>query len=149
MTCQTIQLLNKEYSASETGVIEFLSELEILTAQQQWSLESQNHWALIGEEIVTNIAKYAYPSPSPDNRFQVVMSQRDQTVVTEFVDWGQPFNPLSEETPKPILSIEDMPIGGLGVVIVKKLADHLQYQRKDEKNWLLVEKQLNSTKIDR
>lgn len=148
MTCPSILLLNKEYPASETGVIEFLGELEVLADSQQWDMQTQNHWMLIGEEIATNIVKYAYPGESSDQRFRVHISRRDHSIVTEFIDWGLPFNPLAEEDPERNQTIEEMPIGGLGVFLVKQMADRLTYERNEEKNWLQIEKQLNSEKIN-
>lgn len=147
MTCQSIPLLSKEYPASETGVLEFLGELEALADTQQWDMQTQNHWMLIGEEIATNIVKYAYPGESSEKRFLVKISRRDHTILTEFTDWGLPFNPLAEEDPNRNQSIEEMPVGGLGVFLVKQMADRLTYERIEEKNWLQIEKQLNSEKI--
>ncbi len=42
------------------------------------------------------------------------------------------------------LPIEDRPIGGLGVHLVKKLMHHASYQRRAPHNILVLERALNS-----
>ncbi len=138
------ELFHQQYPATSDGVIRFIGDLEAFGEQQQWNMAQYNHWALVAEEVVTNIAKYAYPQPADDQTFSVRILQRAQTVRMEFTDQGIPYNPLDQKAPSTeIESIEDMPIGGLGVYLVKQMSDHIEYQRNDGKNWLCVEKQLS------
>jgi serine/threonine-protein kinase RsbW len=58
-------------------------------------------------------------------------------------DDGQPFNPLEApevDTTKPL---EERTIGGLGIHIVRKLMDGLEYQRHEGKNLLVLKKHLH------
>jgi anti-sigma regulatory factor (Ser/Thr protein kinase) len=63
-------------------------------------------------------------------------------VKAEVEDDGRPFNPLEAaevDTAKPL---EERTIGGLGIHLVRKLMDGLEYQRQEEKNLLIIRKQL-------
>ena len=64
-------------------------------------------------------------------------------LVTEIVDDGLPFNMLEKEDPDLSLSIEDKPIGGLGVYLVKQLTDSQHYERRDDKNHLVLRKRID------
>ena len=57
-----------------------------------------------------------------------------------FVDNGVPYDPLKKTDPDTTLSIEDRDIGGLGILIVKKTMDHINYEYKDGKNILTIKK---------
>ena len=59
-----------------------------------------------------------------------------------FMDEGIPYNPLAKEDPDIALSVEDRPIGGLGIFMVKKSMDDMQYRYEDGKNILSVIKNL-------
>jgi serine/threonine-protein kinase RsbW len=143
MTVPT-ELFHQHYPATLEGVSMFLTDLEGLGERQSWNLSTANHWALVGEEISTNIFKYAYPQPMENKGFSVKITQSDQTIRMEFTDHGIPYNPLEQQAPDmDIDSIEDMPIGGLGVHLIKQMSDHLEYRYENGKNWLCAEKQLS------
>ena len=55
-----------------------------------------------------------------------------------------PFNPLTDAPDVDTISdISDRPVGGLGVHIIKKMVDDIQYQRINEKNQLTIVKELS------
>ena len=91
------------------------------------------------EEILTNIANYAY-QPASGN--VVVSMEIGQEMMIRFEDTGSPYNPLEHPDPdleKPLMEHE---IGGLGVFLVKKIMDEIEYTRIDGKNVLVVTKRL-------
>ena len=59
-----------------------------------------------------------------------------------FIDHGKPYDPLAKADPDVTLSAEDRQIGGLGIFMVKKTMDDVQYEYKDGQNILTVEKRL-------
>ena len=91
------------------------------------------------EEIFVNISSYAY-QPACGN--VVVSIAVGKEVVIRFEDTGSPYNPLEHPDPdleKPLMERE---IGGLGVFLVKKMMDRVEYTRMDGKNVLVVTKRL-------
>ena len=56
----------------------------------------------------------------------------------EFRDDGRPFDPLSQPTPDLYADIADRPIGGLGVHLIRELAEEVAYARDDGQNILRI-----------
>jgi serine/threonine-protein kinase RsbW len=57
-------------------------------------------------------------------------------------DDGPGFNPLSVPEPDTSLGIEERPIGGLGIALVRRLMDEVEYERRDGKNRLRLRRRL-------
>ena len=56
-----------------------------------------------------------------------------------FADDGTPWDPLSHADPDITLSAEERPIGGLGLLMVKKMMDEVTYAREGETNVLRLQ----------
>lgn len=94
------------------------------------------------EEAVVNIIDYAYPAgTSGDIRVRETFNgQRLKFVIT---DTGIAFNPTEASIADTSLSAEDRPVGGLGILLVRKLMDAINYERIDGKNILTLTKTIN------
>ena len=62
-----------------------------------------------------------------------------------FIDDGAPYDPLAHTDPDTTLSAEERPIGGLGIMMVKKIADAVTYSRDGDRNTLTVFKRFPET----
>jgi anti-sigma regulatory factor (Ser/Thr protein kinase) len=92
-------------------------------------------------EILTNIISYGYPGGG-DHEITVRLGIESGEMRVAVEDDGEPFNPLEApeaDTSKPL---EARAIGGLGVHLVRKLTDGLEYQRHEGKNLLVMKKRL-------
>lgn len=94
------------------------------------------------DEVLTNIASYAYSESSGDMTVRAEMTNAGATVRLEFLDNGMFFDPLAKEDPDITLSAEERQIGGLGIFIVKKTMDRVSYERRGDTNILVIEKDL-------
>ena len=61
----------------------------------------------------------------------------------EIVDDGAPFNPLERESPDTTLPLEQRPVGGLGVMLVRHLVDEITYDCEGGRNRVLLGKRLD------
>jgi anti-sigma regulatory factor (Ser/Thr protein kinase) len=57
-------------------------------------------------------------------------------------DDGPEFDPLSAAEPDTTLGVEDRPIGGLGIALVRRLMDEVAYERRDGRNRLRFARRL-------
>jgi serine/threonine-protein kinase RsbW len=57
-------------------------------------------------------------------------------------DDGKPFNPLDAPEPDTNQLLEERPIGGLGIHLVRKNVDELEYRRQKDKNILIMKLKL-------
>ena len=61
-------------------------------------------------------------------------------LIVTITDDGKPFDPFDERSPDVTLSVEDRPIGGLGVHIARNVMDRVRYERHGKKNFVRLEK---------
>lgn len=94
------------------------------------------------EEIFVNIAHYAYAPGEGMADIIFELSDDNAVVRISFSDSGIPYNPLNNHEPDITLSAEDRQIGGLGVFMVKKSMDNVEYEYLDGHNILTIEKSL-------
>lgn len=93
------------------------------------------------EEIFLNICSYAYGEKKGDVELSVDMDD-DGILTMVFIDGGIPFNPLEKEDPDIHIPIRERLPGGLGIFMVKKTMDELQYEYLSNKNILTVKKSM-------
>jgi len=95
---------------------------------------------IAAEEIFVNIAHYAY---APDKGWALVKLSVDSVagrVAVTFVDGGSHFDPLAKEDADTTLSADERKIGGLGILMVKKMMDEVSYSYENGKNILTMVK---------
>jgi len=80
---------------------------------------------LVFEEIVANIIRHG--ATTEDVR--VSLSLGDREVVLTFEDNGVPFNPLERPAPPVPASLDEAGVGGLGLVLVRRLVTRMTYAR--------------------
>ncbi len=93
------------------------------------------------EEIYINIASYAYGDAIGQAEILLDTDTAGQVSIT-FMDRGTPYDPLAKEDPDITLSAEERGIGGLGIFMVKKSMDDVQYKYEDGKNILTLVKKV-------
>ena len=91
------------------------------------------------EEAVSNVMLYAYPGTSGK---VLVECDKSEKLVFTITDSGIPFDPTQQEDPDVTQSAEERPIGGLGIFLVRQIMDDIRYERKDDKNILILTKKL-------
>jgi len=98
------------------------------------------------EEAVVNVMDYAYPNGMEGEvRIDVkVTSDRLNYTIT---DRGMAFAPTEVSKADTTLSVEDRPIGGLGILLVRNLMDSINYERIDGKNVLKMWKKMSNLNI--
>jgi sigma-B regulation protein RsbU (phosphoserine phosphatase) len=96
---------------------------------------------LVLDELVSNIIKYGYDDQLPHEIHVTVEIQGDlMTVSVE--DDGKPFNPVEAPLPDLDRPIEERPIGGLGVLLIRSIADALEYRRERGRNIVTLKKRV-------
>lgn len=100
---------------------------------------------LIIEELVVNVVEYAYPDGTDGYLYVEITSDRERITLC-FRDGGVPFNPLEFPSPDTSLPMDQRPIGGLGIFLVKKEMDTAEYKNANGENILTVTKKLTCVK---
>jgi anti-sigma regulatory factor (Ser/Thr protein kinase) len=89
------------------------------------------------EETLTNIMKYAYAGKAGE--VEVDCSTGPSSTFTVMIrDWGIPFNPLNCVEPDTSQDFQDRPVGGLGIFLIRKIADRVVHCPLDDGNLLTL-----------
>jgi len=93
-----------------------------------------NDILIAGEEAIVNVLRYAYPDKNGELELIVDHQENPKGVSIELIDSGIAFNPLERLEPDINAPVEDRPIGGLGIFMIKKMMDELNYSRENGQN---------------
>ena len=85
------------------------------------------------DEIINNIVNYGYPKEE-ERLILIKIAIENSSMVLTITDDGKAFNPFDIDKPDLSLSLEDRPVGGVGLYIVKNLMDSYSYERVNSKN---------------
>ena len=94
---------------------------------------------LLLEEALVNVVSYAYPEGTTGEiALSACFEDAGGKLILSISDSGKPFDPTKAEAPDLDASLEDRPIGGLGIYLVRTLADGVEYKRENDRNILTV-----------
>ena len=93
------------------------------------------------EEAVVNVMEYAYP-PGTQGNVNIEVHSDDKQLTFTITDNGIPFDPTGKADADTTLSAEERPIGGLGILMVRRIMDTVTYERVDGQNVLTLTKTL-------
>lgn len=95
---------------------------------------------LAAEELLVNVFSYAYPQEQCETGkaevgCRMVHFDGEDFFSLSVKDWGKPFNPFLEAPdPDVTLDVDERPIGGLGVHLIKTMVSHYSYGYSDDAN---------------
>ena len=95
------------------------------------------------EELATHAINHGYPD-NLEHLIHVAITVEKNQLVIQYLDDGVFFNPLDVQEPDTNLPIEDRPTEGLGILLLRKIADDMTYERKDGNNFVTVYKSTSS-----
>jgi anti-sigma regulatory factor (Ser/Thr protein kinase) len=96
---------------------------------------------LVLEEALSNIIYYAFED-NEIHKIEILLKNQDNMLTIEIIDDGIPFDPLSHEQPDITLQAEERPVGGLGIFLISKIMDTVQYSRINNFNILTLKKNI-------
>jgi anti-sigma regulatory factor (Ser/Thr protein kinase) len=115
-----------------------LDRLEAALAQAGCPPASRAALLVVAEEMVTNVARYAWPAGVEPGAFIVAAAIRraddgiEVRLSTE--DDGVAFDPTAGAAPDTDATLEDRPIGGLGIHLVMSMTIGQVYRREGGRN---------------
>ena len=98
---------------------------------------------LAAEEVLVNIITHGYrgSAGNVNVRLDIVSGY----LVIEFSDQAAPFDPLAMPEPELGQSIDEAPIGGLGIPLIRRLSHEQHYSYSDGRNCLRLKWYLSET----
>ena len=86
------------------------------------------------DELLSNIVRYGCDHLSADIHIEIKLLKQGHNLLIQLRDPGKPFDPFHAPEPELDLDVDDRPIGGLGIHLVKKTVSAFRYQRLDDWN---------------
>jgi sigma-B regulation protein RsbU (phosphoserine phosphatase) len=106
--------------------------------RESWTPQLEYQVKLVIEELAINVVKHG---GAVGVAAEIDLVSDTDRVRIEFSDWGRPFDLLSEAPPPDTSSsVEDRPVGGLGIHLVRSMVDEASYQREGDRNRLTLVK---------
>lgn len=136
--CRRIVLRNniEEIARMQGFIDELVAEL-CLTPEDAFNI----HLAL--EEAVSNVIMYAFPE-GEQHEITLTVRHVDDTLIFRVIDAGQEFDPTLQPDADVTLSLEQRPIGGLGIFLIRRIMQRVEYHRIDGNNILTMVKSIEA-----
>jgi serine/threonine-protein kinase RsbW len=119
----------------------FLSKYEALDAMREFVCqaaedagmdESDSYKVQLAvDEACSNIIEHACDGLC-ETQIEITCTDADENLTIMIRDHGEPFDPTSVPEPDLDANIEDRPIGGLGIFLMRKLMDDIHYEQLGE-----------------
>lgn len=132
--CRQLELCNR---IEEIGrMSEFIDQL---AKEYSLSMEDAFNIRLAIEEAVTNVIMYAFPEDE-EHTFMLTARYAEGSLIFNIIDSGKEFDPTLQPDADVTLSLEERPIGGLGIFLIRSIMQKVEYHRIDGKNILTMVK---------
>jgi serine/threonine-protein kinase RsbW len=131
----------KEIERLAATVLAFGREQE-LSEKLVWEIR------LVLEEIVTNIISYGYEDQKEHNIAVSIMNS-EQYITLVVRDDARPFNLLEHPAPDLKIPLEGREVGGLGIHLVRKIMDEIDYKREADGNRLFMRRRKQQARFQK
>lgn len=99
---------------------------------------------LVLEEALTNVMFYAFEAGT-NGEISLELTVNSTRVEVLIVDGGRPFDPTLRPDPDTSLPVDERPIGGLGIFLIRTIMDEVGYERVNDTNRLKLAKTINNS----
>lgn len=128
--------MNLKYDSAEIGTL--ISGIQLAAQREGWDDGLLNKVMLVAEEAVSNVINYSTPA-DPEERIEFRLSSDAATEAMTVSDSGPEFNPLvSAPDVDTDLPLEERKVGGLGIFLIRRLSEKVEYSRVDGRNILKI-----------
>lgn len=93
------------------------------------------------EETVSNIIRHGYAGRA-GHGVSVTVHLAGESIAVTVEDDAAPFDPSKHPAPDLTVPLEDRPDGGMGVYLIRRLMDEVDYRREEGRNVLTLKKRI-------
>lgn len=124
----------KSMLATPEAISALTDEVMAFLDRQGVDVRAAHHTALVLNEVLTNLGTHG---ACPDRPARIAVTVTPDKVAGEIVDKGPAFDPRLAPDPSVDAAVDDCPIGGLGLYLVRKLSCSLEYARRNDENCMI------------
>jgi len=115
------------------GVQQALDAIEALARRRGLAEDLRRKVLTALDEVLSNIARQGAPG-----LIVLTVTSAAPRLDIEVSDAGDPFDPLARPVPDTTAGLDERQPGGLGIMLVRRLADDVRYERLDGRNRLTM-----------
>jgi serine/threonine-protein kinase RsbW len=120
-------------SCCTSALVELRSFLQRSLEAYGFSEVDRHQVTLAVEEVCTNLIIHSHAS-NPKEVIYLEVKELEKKLAIEITDKGDAFNLLEYEVPDLKKVIEEKRKGGIGILLVKKIMDEIEFESKNGKN---------------
>lgn len=120
-------------SCSTAALAELRSFLQQNLAIFKLTEVDRHQVTLAVEEVCANLIIHSHAC-NPKEEIHLEVKELNKKIIVEITDKGDAFNLLEYEVPDLSQVIEEKRKGGIGILLVKKIMDEIQFESKNGKN---------------
>lgn len=120
-------------SCCTSALVELRSFLQRSLEAYGFSEVDRHQLTLAVEEVCTNLIIHSHAS-NPKEVIYLEVKELEKKLAIEITDKGDAFNLLEYEVPDLKKVIEEKRKGGIGILLVKKIMDEIEFESKNGKN---------------
>ena len=117
-------------------------ELDAFSEAHGVSFEAKWPFHVALDEVLSNIVKYGLAGGDAQRQIDLELTLEGGVLELTVEDDTAAFDPLSAPAPDLTLPLEERPVGGLGITILKGLMDSVEYGRHQGRNRLVLRKRV-------
>jgi len=142
--------MNTETLHTEIQIVNQIDELSRIAGfldelAEEWDLPMPLVMSinLVLEEALTNVILYGFDDENKHS-IKIEFGKSGDLLTISIIDDGHEYDPTLKEDPDITLAADERPIGGLGIFLIKKIMDTVEYQRINSNNHLILTKNIKS-----
>lgn len=120
-------------SCSTAALAELRSFLQQNQAIFKLSEVDRHQVTLAVEEVCANLIIHSHAC-NPKEEIHLEVKELNKKIIVEITDKGDAFNLLEYKVPDLSQVIEEKRKGGIGILLVKKIMDEIEFESKNGKN---------------
>jgi len=126
---------------SPGGISEVVVAFERFSAENRVGDAVRRPIQVVLDELLSNTVRCGRV-PGRELTIDVDFRLDGEMLRVAIADDGVPFDPLGCEAPDTTLDLEDRPVGGLGILLVRSLVDEITYDSEGGRNRVRLGKRL-------
>ena len=130
----------RNFDLKQDNIATMLEFVNNFGDEHQFPEDFKNKLAIVSDELLSNIIKYGYENNDGNIFVRLLFDEDKKEFGITIIDKAKPFNQLAVNNPTLDANNPKQKIGGLGLIIVKKIMDEYAYDRINGKNILVLKK---------
>ena len=134
------EISEKVFDCRMENLPDMLAMLRTFCEEQSLDNDFKRNLLIVGDELFSNIIKHGYKGEGGPMTVRLLFNLDKKEFVMSIIDKAPEFNQLEVNNGPVHGNAKDVPIGGLGILIVKQIMTECAYDRINKKNILVLRK---------